>query len=133
MIFWDAEAIVKVLLWLHLAENVIFGSTSPDCIGIARFACQFNQSPSYLTSHLELIERILLAGSLLPQTQCLEGEQTRFFFLLNELEKGWIMRQLYLDWDGLSIADARDGLQKLWNSEMGKEDYADFLESLPLF
>ena len=56
--------------------------------------------------------------------------------LLNELEKVWIMRQLYsgsVNWDKASITDARKGLAKLWESKMGKEDYADFVKSLPIF
>ena len=128
--------VVEVLLLLHLAENVIFGSTSPDCVGIARFACQFAQSSPYISRRSEFLRLILLAGGLLPKTQCLEGNQTRINFLLNELEKVWIMRQLYsdsVDWTGLSVAGIREGLEKLWDSEMGKDDYADFVQILPIF
>ena len=57
-------SLLQVLLVLHLVENVIFDSTSPDCIGIARFTCQFAQTSPYLTDCTRFCRLIFLAGAL---------------------------------------------------------------------
>ena len=68
---------LEPILLLHLVENVIYGTTSPDCVGIAQFACQFSRTSPYVTRGCTFHVVIVLAGSFLPQTQCLEGRQSR--------------------------------------------------------
>lgn len=76
MAYLSADLLDPMLL-LHLVENVIYGTTSPDCVGIAQFACQFSRTSPYVTRDWRFHVVIVLAGSLLPQAQCLEGRQTR--------------------------------------------------------
>jgi hypothetical protein len=124
--------VLELLLTLHLAENVIFRSASPDSIGIAQFVCQFGPTSPYITIDSRFRRVLIRAGGLLPQTQCLEGAQTQTYFLLNEVEKHWLMGQL-LDWEDPLAAHIPDGLKKLWDSDMGKDDCADFVQILPMF
>jgi len=53
--------------------------------------------------------------------------------LLNDVEKVWIIRELDSGSLYSHLPLRRDDLKKLWNSEMGQDDYAEFVESLPIF
>jgi len=70
--YWSVSLLEMIIL-LHLAENVIFGFTSPDCVAIAQFACQFARSSPYVARGERFFRIVLLAGSLLPRTHCAEG------------------------------------------------------------
>jgi len=69
----DFFMLLDMLLMLYLVENVMFGSTSPDSVGVARFACQsarFVPSSYYVSRPMFL----LLVGSVLPHTHCFAGD-----------------------------------------------------------
>lgn len=53
--------------------------------------------------------------------------------LLTEIERVWIRRVLDSNSIDPRLLAPRDGLEKLWNSKMAGDDYADFAESLPIF